>query len=48
MILGTEALIWQGIEQDRYWTGRSTEELPVKEVKDEIARQVALRAQARS
>lgn len=46
VILGTEALIWQGIEQDRYWTGRSAEELPVKEVKDEIARQVALRAKA--
>lgn len=46
VILGTEALIWQGIEQDRYWTGRSAEELPVKEVKDEISRQVALRAQA--
>ncbi|ROV99839.1 hypothetical protein VSDG_03086 [Cytospora chrysosperma] len=44
VILGTEALIWQGIEQDRYWTGRSAEELPVREVKEEIARQVALRA----
>lgn len=46
VILGTEALIWQGIEQDRYWTGRKTEELPVKEVKEEIYRQVALRAKA--
>ncbi|KUI59658.1 Quinate dehydrogenase [Cytospora mali] len=44
VILGTEALIWQGIEQDRYWTGRSAEELPVREVKEEIDRQVALRA----
>lgn len=46
VILGTEALIWQGIEQDRYWTGRKTEDLPVKEVKEEIYRQVALRAKA--
>ncbi|KAF3764213.1 NAD(P)-binding protein [Cryphonectria parasitica EP155] len=46
VILGTEALIWQGIEQDRYWTGRKTEELPVKEVKEEIYRQVELRAAA--
>lgn len=46
VILGTEAMIWQGIEQDRHWTGRSTEELPVKQVKDEINKQVALRAQA--
>lgn len=47
VILGTEALIWQGLEQDRYWTGRATEDLPVKEVKEEIYRQVALRAKAR-
>ncbi|KAK7738360.1 Quinate dehydrogenase [Cytospora paraplurivora] len=46
VILGTEALIWQGIEQDRYWTGRSTEELPVREVKEEISRQLALRAKS--
>lgn len=47
VILGTEALIWQGLEQDRYWTGRNTEDLPVKEVKEEIYRQVDLRAKAR-
>lgn len=46
VVLGTEALIWQGIEQDRYWTGRSPENLPVKEVKEEIYRQVELRAKA--
>lgn len=44
VILGTEALIWQGIEQDRYWTGRSADQLPVKEVKEKIDSQVALRA----
>ncbi len=32
VIPGTEALIWQGLEQDRYWTGRETEELPVERV----------------
>lgn len=47
VILGTEALIWQGIEQDHYWTGRKPEDLPVKEVKEEIYSQVALRAKAR-
>lgn len=41
VILGTEALIWQGIEQDRYWTGKSVEELPVEEVKAAIANKVA-------
>lgn len=46
VILGTEAMIWQGIEQDKYWTGRTQEELPVKEVKEEIYRQVELRAKA--
>lgn len=40
VILGTEALIWQGIEQDRYWTGKSTEELPVEKVKAAIAKKV--------
>ncbi|KAJ9141741.1 NAD(P)-binding protein [Pleurostoma richardsiae] len=37
VILGTEALIYQGLEQDRYWTGRELEELPVTEVKEAIA-----------
>lgn len=37
VILGTEALIWQGVEQDRYWTGRAASELPVEEVKKAIA-----------
>lgn len=46
VILGTEALIWQGLEQDRYWTGKTLEELPVKEVKEVIGEQVAMRAKA--
>jgi quinate dehydrogenase len=37
VILGTEALIYQGLEQDRYWTGKETGELPVTQVKDVIA-----------
>lgn len=37
VILGTEALIYQGLEQDRYWTGRTLDKLPVKEVKKAIA-----------
>lgn len=41
IILGTEALIWQGLEQDKYWTGRATEELPVKKVQAAIAEQIA-------
>lgn len=44
VILGTEAMIWQGIEQDKFWTGLSQEELPVKQVKEEINKQVALKA----
>ncbi|KKA29930.1 hypothetical protein TD95_001501 [Thielaviopsis punctulata] len=28
VILGTEALIYQGLEQDRYWTGREVKDLP--------------------
>lgn len=37
VILGTEAMIWQGIEQDKYWTGRDASEMPVEEVKRVIA-----------
>ncbi|KAF2033001.1 hypothetical protein EK21DRAFT_59722 [Setomelanomma holmii] len=37
VILGTEALIYQGLEQDRYWTGKETVELPVRQVQEVIA-----------
>ncbi|OAK97699.1 hypothetical protein IQ06DRAFT_280332 [Phaeosphaeriaceae sp. SRC1lsM3a] len=37
VILGTEALIYQGLEQDRYWTGKETIDLPVKQVQEVIA-----------
>ncbi|KAH6895975.1 hypothetical protein B0T10DRAFT_545565 [Thelonectria olida] len=44
VILGTEALIWQGLEQDKYWTGRAIEELPVQKVQVAINDKVAQRA----
>ncbi|KAI9659955.1 MAG: Quinate dehydrogenase [Bathelium mastoideum] len=44
VILGTEALIWQGIEQDKYWTGRQAHELPVERVRDVIAAKVVRRS----
>lgn len=47
VILGTEALIWQGLEQDRYWTGRPVEELPVKKVQEAIAEKVAQRSNSK-
>lgn len=37
IILGTEALIYQGLEQDRYWTGKEQNELPVRQVQEVIA-----------
>lgn len=37
VILGTEAMIYQGLEQDRYWTGKKVEDLPSKEVHVAIA-----------
>jgi quinate dehydrogenase len=37
VILGTEAMIYQGLEQDCIWTGRKMEELPLEEVKGAIA-----------
>ncbi|KAL5601119.1 hypothetical protein BROUX41_005932 [Berkeleyomyces rouxiae] len=33
VILGTEAMIYQGLEQDRYWTGKEVKDLPVDAVK---------------
>lgn len=41
VILGTEALIWQGIEQDRYWTGKGVEEMPVEKCQEAIAEKLA-------
>ena len=37
VILGTEALIYQGLEQDRYWTGKEVHQLPVGKVQAAIA-----------
>ncbi|KAL7818533.1 NAD(P)-binding protein [Trichoderma gracile] len=47
VILGTEALIWQGLEQDTYWTGNTIDALPAEKVKAAIAEIVAHRAQAK-
>lgn len=47
VILGTEAMIWQGLEQDRYWTGKSIDELPVKQVQEAIAEKIAQRAESK-
>lgn len=40
VILGTEAMIYQGLEQDKYWTGRSISEMPVESVHKVIARKL--------
>lgn len=37
VILGTEAMIYQGLEQDKLWTGRQLSELPLEKVKSAIA-----------
>jgi quinate dehydrogenase len=37
VILGTEAVIYQGLEQDRYWTGKEIADLPSKQVHIAIA-----------
>ncbi|KAM0742417.1 hypothetical protein ACQRIT_002594 [Beauveria bassiana] len=47
VILGTEAMIWQGLEQDKYWTGKSVSELPVAKVREAIAARVAARLASR-
>lgn len=40
VMLGTEAMMYQGFEQDRYWTGKGLEDLPVKEVKKVISEEL--------
>lgn len=40
VILGTEAMIYQGFAQDTYWTGKPLAELPVEEVKAVIAKKL--------
>ena len=40
IVLGTEALIYQGLEQDRYWTGKAVADLPVVQVQEAIARKL--------
>lgn len=41
VIVGTEAMIYQGIEQARIWTGKSLSELPVAQAKEAIANALA-------
>ena len=41
VILGTEAMIYQGFEQSRCWTGRQVDEMPVQEVKQAVARELS-------
>lgn len=41
VILGTEAMVWQGLEQDRYWTGMEAEDLPVEKVRGVISKRLA-------
>jgi quinate dehydrogenase len=41
VILGSEAMIYQGLEQDRYWTGREIKDLPINTVKKVIASQLS-------
>lgn len=41
VILGTEAMIYQGFEQSRLWTGKELSDLPVDEVKKAIASELS-------
>jgi len=41
VILGTEAAIWQGLEQDRYWTGLPVEDMPLRKVQDAMREKVS-------
>lgn len=41
VILGTEAMIYQGLAQQTLWHGRPTEQLPVTAVKEMVARELS-------
>ncbi|TKA83849.1 hypothetical protein B0A55_00116 [Friedmanniomyces simplex] len=41
VIIGTEAVIHQGLEANRYWTGRETSEMPISRVKEVIAKELS-------
>ncbi|CEJ93536.1 hypothetical protein VHEMI09117 [[Torrubiella] hemipterigena] len=40
IILGTEAMIWQGLEQDKYWTGRKVEDMPIEKLQALVDREI--------
>jgi quinate dehydrogenase len=46
VVPGTEAMIFQGVEQDKYWTGREASELPVAKMQAVIHAAVEARAKA--
>lgn len=41
VILGTEAMIWQGFEQSKLWTNLELKDLPVKKCKEMIAARIS-------
>lgn len=41
VILGTEALVWQGQERDRLWTGKSVSQALVQRVREGVAQKLA-------
>lgn len=41
VVLGTEVLIYQGLEQDRYWTSRQMDELPLQKIKKAVSEALA-------
>ncbi|KAK0257478.1 hypothetical protein LTS09_007525 [Friedmanniomyces endolithicus] len=41
VIVGTEAVIYQGLEANRYWTGRQISEMPTLRVKEVIAQELS-------
>lgn len=41
VVLGTEAMLYQGLEQDRLWTGVDVDKMPVAKVKAVLEKAVA-------
>ncbi|KAI9735844.1 MAG: hypothetical protein M1834_001309 [Cirrosporium novae-zelandiae] len=48
VIPGLEAMIWQGLEQDQYWTGKMVADMPIELVKETLIKAVTAKAAAES
>ena len=44
VVPGTEAMVWQGVEQARLWTGLPISEIPVRQAREAVQKALATRS----